>query len=327
MPTWTPNVTKYDLNFKKRIIILFCRGRSRDEICKLISKSKPIINAIIQYYYKERNELWTYSEMFERKVIYLYTHTEQSCIKIGKYLNIGQDSVNEILKRNGVKIRKFTDYRKYSLNEDYFENINTVEKAYWLGFMYADGCSSRDRISRLSLNKRDLQSLKDFRKDVKSNIPIQNGEHDMKILNLYSQKMNLDLYSHGCVSNKTFKIKFHNIDKELYSHFIRGYFDGDGCITWHINKKNYILCNIFIAGTYDFLLSIRDILISLGLSKGYLAKRNNIYVLTISGFNNINKLYKFLYNDATRYMKRKYYKFNSYFDEKYSRLNSTLQES
>lgn len=327
MPTWVPNVNKYDLNFKKRIIVLFCRGKTRDEICKIVSKSKPIVSAIINKYYKLRNNNWSYSEMFERKVIYLYTHTKCGCVKIGKYLNIDQSCINEILKRNNINIRNFTDYRKYNLNEDYFEIIDTPEKAYWLGLMYADGCSSRNRISRLSLNEVDLQSLIDFRNDVCSNIPIQNGKHGMKILNLYSKKMNLDLANHGCVNNKTFKIKFPDINNELINHFIRGYFDGDGCITWHINKNGYLYCQASIAGTYDFLFIIRKILISLGFSKGSLIKRGNIYVLYIGGNNNIKKLFDFLYKDATRYMQRKYNKFNSYFEKKYSRPNSTLQEN
>lgn len=322
MPTWKPNLDKYDINFKIRVVKLYCRGKSRKEISELVGKSLPIINAIISHYLVERNANWVVSERFERKVVYLYTKTHVGCTKIAQYLGITESLVCRILKRNNIEIRRPESYRVYKLNEDYFETIDTEDKAYWLGFLMADGCNSRDRAIKFSLNKMDTKSLEDFNKCLGSDAPIKEDRHDMRTLMIHSRKMLNDLIKYGFVMNKTDKVTFPNIPEELHRHFIRGLFDGDGCITVGVRKSltgQTLGAHFMIAGTCEILESIQNILIeNCNVSRTKLISRKGIYVLTYGGAKMLKRIYDFIYSDATIYMERKHVKYKQFLiDKKY----------
>jgi len=120
----------------------------------------------------------------------------------------------------------------------------------------------------------------------------------------------------GVVFNKTFKLTYPIwLDENLDNHFIRGYFDGDGCVTF--NKANKYL-QISFCGTESLLLGIQNILIDkCGLNKvkmytRYPKRNNNTRSLMYSGKQNSIKFYNFLYQDSTLYMKRKKDKFDKY---------------
>ena len=114
----------------------------------------------------------------------------------------------------------------------------------------------------------------------------------------------------GLVKAKTHKIIFPIwLKKPLIRHFVRGYFDGDGCVSNRIFS---------IVGTDDFLSDTQNILIKeLGLSKTKFYKRhkessNNIVEIRYCGKNNLKKIMNWFYSDATIYLERKYEKFKNY---------------
>lgn len=117
----------------------------------------------------------------------------------------------------------------------------------------------------------------------------------------------------GVVNNKEFKIKFPNwLDPQLQSHFIRGYFDGDGSI--FLNRKDYCFSLI---GTMEFLSRVQEILIdNCNLTKTKLDNRfpkrhTNIRNLRYSGNTQVQRIFNYLYKDATIYMTRKFEKFKN----------------
>lgn len=323
MPTWKPNVSKYSFEFKKRIVQLHCRNKTHKEISKIVSKSEPVILAVINNYDKRRSLNFKCSEYTEMLAIKLYTKTKIGGIKISRYLNINVSMFYDILKRNDIPVREPNEYRKYTLDEEYFKNINTEHKAYWLGLLIADGCNSRGRVTRLSLNKKDIHILESMKKDLSSNQEIVFGKHNMAILNINSRKLTKSLEKFGFVENKTYKTFLPNIPYDLYRHFIRGYFDGDGCITYSVcksyNKKktkvrNNYVANFTLAGTETILHEVQKIFISeIGLNKTKMIKTRGVSVLAYGGHNNINAIYNFLYENSTIYLKRKKNKFEDYF--------------
>lgn len=156
--------------------------------------------------------------------------------------------------------------RQYSFNEDYFENIDTENKAYWLGLIAADGYISKRKSGQNSftLALHEIEPLEALRNDLESNKPIyiqDNSKYENKYSNnigyritFVSNKMVSDLERNGIIERKTFKLKLPNLRKDLYSHFIRGYFDGDGSVFYSKsqNKIDEILC-VSICGTNNFL--------------------------------------------------------------------------
>ena len=320
METWKPNLEKYSFEFKKRVIILYCRGKTHKEISKIVGKGEKTIQAIVKHYWIGRNHNWKTTERFERKVIYLYTHTNVGATKISRYLGVKEGLVCTILKRNGVSIKTPDSFRRYDLNEHYFDVIDTEEKAYWLGFLMADGCNSRDRAIKFSLNKQDLDSLEKFNKSIGSNAPIKDDQHDMKTLMIHSRRLVNELMKYGFIRNKTHQVVFPDLEEEFYRHFIRGLFDGDGCITVGIKKSargKTKGASFMIAGTEMVLTTIQEILINnCQVSRTKLIKRKSIHVLTYGGTRMLERIYHYLYDDSTIYMERKYAKFTQFLIDK-----------
>jgi len=124
--------------------------------------------------------------------------------------------------------------RIYKVNENYFEKIDTPEKAYVLGFFYADGYNNQ-KIGVLEFVqiKERLDILEQIREQLLCNYNIKEYTSGKYTLNICSKKMSSDIANAGAVQNKSDLLEFPSeqiISKELIPHFIRGYFDGDGCI-------------------------------------------------------------------------------------------------
>ena len=132
------------------------------------------------------------------------------------------------------------------------------------------------------------------------------------LLTINSQKMSRDLIKHGCFINKTYTLQFPNIEESLHSHFIRGFFDGDGHLGVTNNKST---CRFDLtSASVDLLKSIREIISSFSKTNGSLRKENgksNAWHLRFSGSQLIDVM-NWIYKDATIFMKRKHDKFLIY---------------
>ena len=218
---------------------------------------------------------------------------------------------------------------KYFLNEYFFEEIDTEEKAYWLGFLYADGNVYYKQTKygnvRLKLSSKDRAHLELFLKSLNSNSIIKDGTSNVKYKNiisnsdfsyisLWNTKLSNDLVNKGCVPNKTFKLVYPKfLTDNLINHFIRGYFDGDGTISITNNKKRIgkqkVACKFI--GTYNFLSGVQSILENKGI-KSVLFKYNSIFILNISlRDNNLIKFRDFLYKNCSIFLERKKVKFDT----------------
>ena len=188
----------------------------------------------------------------------------ESTVKIGKEYQKSPNTIRNILIRNGVKMRNNKENsRKYHINDSVFSEINNEEQAYWLGFISADGyvtSSSGNKKIGISISSRDVEHLKKFSSFIESDYPIYNykvssgykiGTEYSRIL-ITSDKLYNDLVSFGVVEHKTDNLKFPSfLNNELVWHYLRGFCDGDGCITH--NGNSYALK---IMCTKDFCNSL-----------------------------------------------------------------------
>lgn len=124
-------------------------------------------------------------------------------------------------------------------NIDYFEKIDTEEKAYWLGFIYTDGyISPKLNALRIEIKSTDYLHLQKFanifgRKVYYANRTLGDKTFTSCYVSIYSKKIIKDLNNLGIVNKKSDKDVynfFEYIPKRLMRHFIRGVFDGDGTI-------------------------------------------------------------------------------------------------
>ena len=255
----------------------------------------------------------------KEEIIDLYINQKKTLKEISLIAQCNLSNIYSHLNRMGIDRRNFSDAgRVYQLNENVFNKIDTEEKAYWLGFLFADGYNQETRGQiRLTLHKKDKEILEKFCKFLETDRPISELRNFFCDVSINSQIMSQDLTKLGCVQNKTLILKYPNIDESLQKHFIRGYFDGDGCLSVKNRKdRPSNTYQISLLGTYDMLNNIRDKFVKeCGINKIKIHKRGKIYLLIYSGKTNFLKISKYLYFNSSIYLKRKYDIFNSTFTQ------------
>lgn len=243
-------------------------------------------------------------------------------LNISKQLNVPKRKVRKILVSNNIELKKpgFCN-RKYIVYEDFFDNIDTEEKAYFLGFLYADGYNNtQNSFIRLTLHEKDVHILEILNKLIQRDRPIATYTHkerktNYNTLTIRSKKISKRLEEIGCFQKKTFLIEFPSEDIvscSLQRHFIRGYFDGDGCITGNISRgKKTPSFQFSLVSTEIFLNSIINIFnkeMGIQINKMYTRhpERNNcIRTIFVGGNNNCKLIRDWLYQDSTIYLDRK----------------------
>lgn len=268
-----------------------------------------------------------------KTILKLYNDHRLSLSKISNICKCDPSSIKRVLLANNVEIRdqKFTSNKHY-VDESYFKIINSESKAYWLGFLYADGIIC-DKYIGIKLAIKDYSHLIKFSSSLNATQKIKQiinnsgfGKGNVSCSITISNKILVnDLINLGCIKNKSKILKFPNeniLPENLIRHFIRGYFDGDGSVYYTINKKfNYICPSISFTGTENMLINIKRYLIPKSKSNIYKYKNKDIYDLKIGGKNFINEIYEYFYNNATIFLDRKKEKFIEIFELQQSRNN------
>lgn len=242
---------------------------------------------------------------------------------------VSNSVVDRIFRIKNVQTRDNSHKRRiYSLNENYFDIIDTANKAYILGLLYADGCNYRKMNSiKIELQEKDKSIIYQIQNELESSHPIKKVELSKKNKNwqdtfrlMFANKhMSEQLEKLGVVQNKSLILTYPKwLDKRLFPHFLRGYFDGDGYIEWN---KSYFLT---IAGTLEFCESVQEILLNDYNVKSVIYntgnKESNTKILNIMSRNNIYNFLNLLYNDSELHIDRKYQKYL----EIHKEMNSSL---
>jgi intein-encoded DNA endonuclease-like protein len=211
-----------------------------------------------------------------------------------------------MIKSHNITVRK----RKNTLDEHCFDVIDTEEKAYWLGFMYADGYVSSDlKEFSLSLQERDIDHLNVFKGFVGSNAKLLRLDYTVKNpsisykLFIGSRVVAESLNKLGCTPNKSLTLKFPSkeiVPEHLTQHFIRGYFDGDGCV--YIDKQNILFQAV---GTKDMM---EHIVKTVGVDMN-VRQIGNVYEIRCKGNAKAMKVFDWMYKDASVCLRRKYDKY------------------
>lgn len=183
---------------------------------------------------------------------------------ISRIFGINPDTLSLLCRESGIA----KDNRRiYTINENYFSNIDLPEKAYWLGFLDADGSINRNKIN-LTLQRRDEKTIQKFLDSIGSNKPIKyktvylKGEKECKqaYVSIDSISLVKDLERYGCARNKSLTL-FPPVllSKDLVPYWVLGYMDGDGSISTFSdkNRNNYLRLKISFTGTKEVLEFIK----------------------------------------------------------------------
>ncbi|TSC94636.1 MAG: hypothetical protein CEN87_357 [Parcubacteria group bacterium Licking1014_1] len=242
-------------------------------------------------------------------------------------------------------------HNRFKFKTDFFEKWSP-EMAYVLGFLYADGDiedvrkSSRTQyITFTNVDKEILEAIKkamgsehnlNYRAPRK--VTYQNGKtyesSESYRLRIGSKKMFDDLLKLGLTPRKSLTIKFPiNVPDDCFSHFVRGYFDGDGCVTIKKGKGKYGqsilkgIAIIFTSGNRLFLEGLRDkacIFADFGKRSVYYG--SNAYYLKYDTFESL-EWFKFFYSNnlSNLFLERKFNVFKKYFRMRPVRIDEEIR--
>jgi len=243
--------------------------------------------------------------------------------EIAHAINSNPPTVLKTLRKHGVRIKTMHEAKLvYACDDRYFKRIDTENKAYWLGFVAADGCISEDRSSlTIILSKKDSDHLSRFKTAIRSNHPltfsVSEGKPTVRVI-LTSPKLVTDLINHGITPRKTFTIQWPELRFCLQSHFLRGYFDGDGC--FQTPKSSYVRQDghrsaqlaFGLVGSCSLIPVARKLLIQeceLSPVKIQRANRKDrkqeVVKFVYKGNRQLVRIANFMYEDATTFLPRK----------------------
>ncbi len=224
---------------------------------------------------------------------------------------------------------------KYKVNANFFEKW-TPEMAYLLGYLYADGSledASYLRGKYLRLTSTDFE-LVDFTKKVLGSehtivtIPPKSKlEKTRYFLRIGNHKIFDDLIGLGLHPKKSLTMKFPQVPQRFLSHFVRGYFDGDGHVGIVKSGNSFRRVTIvFVSGSLDFLIGVANCLEqNLGLRINKVYKRPGVYRLAYSTHDSI-KVFKYMYADANGvFLRRKFGVFKKFFNDYNKWVDSEIQ--
>jgi len=231
--------------------------------------------------------------------------------QICKEHKVDKMSFSIYLNKNNVSTVK-----KIDSCDTTFEVIDTEDKAYWLGFLYADGAISYKETFptaykvELALKESDKEHVEKFKLFMKSERKIRYREKTKAVrIIISSKKLCESLIYLGCTPRKSLTLTFPNkkqVPEKLLKHFIRGYFDGDGHIS--INKNTNCLMVVSMLGTSEFLNAViheTKLTCSLKKDKRHLGNTFSIRPRISESIDFLNYIYK----DAEIYLTRKYSKY------------------
>ena len=292
---------------KQQIKQDYLNGLSAQKVGDKYGWSKKSILTVLNDLGVDTSQHNTLSQEEEQFIVDNYHNA--SGTQLSKIFNVSNSLIQSVWMKHGLKGKRNSCY---VLDEHYFSDIDTPAKAYFLGFLASDGCLWKDDyrfLVKLQLQKQDKHILELFSQEIKTNKPLIESPNGSQIgLEVCSKTMFDDLVTLGLTPRKTQVYQLQVLKhEELMPHFLRGFFDGDGCITFNQQKNvESLLPSDFhatITGANLATQTICDYLKTQNLSHSryeVIADKYNFGCYTIE-FTNNQSIYEFLtyiYKDA-----------------------------
>lgn len=243
--------------------------------------------------------------------------------------NVSQGTISKIRTLNDIPMRKGSvfNYKHYLKNENYFDIIDTPDKAYFLGFITGDAyikyrSSSNSFTLRLELHNKDKKILEDFVRyldcsyEVVSRLRIDQKSQKVRdrcYLEISRLKLIEGLMKHGVGPNKSKELNMPTtISDDLMCHYIRGLIDSDGC--WCLRKDKNDIIFSFVSSVKSFTLEIQKFLMKkCQLNEVKLNEVDNASVIYYGGNQQCKRIYDYLYSNGGPWLERKYKLTTDYF--------------
>jgi transposase len=311
---------------KTKIIELYLSGLGSDTISKQFDIHANTVLKLLKREGIERRGLR--KKIFpedEPKIVEMYQQG-MSAPEIAEKFNVQHTMILRYLEKNGIDRRSAEEcHRIYPIYEDFFDVIDSQEKAYFLGILYADGNNSLDaNYVRIDLARKDRDILEKLAPLIYLKEPLQHikdytreKEYNGKITTIYGSYLTINskhichtLFNMGCENKKSLTLKWPEwlVDSELQRHFIRGYYDGDGGVSLTDIKTRSATTKII--STIEFcqsMISIIETQTGIHFGEPYNdVESKNVYSIRLAGNPQIANFLDWLYKESTIYLDRKY---------------------
>lgn len=205
----------------------------------------------------------------------------------------------------------------------FFEKIDTEEKAYFLGFLYSDGNVSKNLTSvTLKLHKKDTSILERLKNLICQSYFIKITQKKYCYFRVNRKQICNQLIALGCTPKKSLTLQFptpEQVPEHLLNHFIRGYSDGDGCISFHKLSTGRKEFSWSVVSTLYFCKKLKQICkekLNINCHIKQTSKNNIItHTLHVGGALQLNKLFNWMYTNSSIHMDRKYSKYLEFVDQ------------
>ena len=258
------------------------------------------------------------TETDKNEIIEKYFQCDMTVKELTKFFNLTKRTMPALLKEKGINSAR---KNRYTLNEHYFDVGDTERKAYWLGYLYADGFVGDEHFNNIVFVQKQTDGyiVEQFARDIEFSGKVRlskersagfpNGQRAMT-LNFSSKIMANALRNLNMFTCKSLTMEeLPPIDRRLMRHFIRGYFDGDGSISRSFRRidskgKNSYSYHWAIIGTVPFLEKLNKFLPVRSCMRD--SHTPQMKYLNVWWKDSMEPLFHFLYNEATVYLERKF---------------------
>ena len=288
-------------------------GYLNKEIAKHFNTSLGTINRRLKEQNVQSRHPWLSNDR-KQNAIDLYNEYH-SINKVCKLMNISSATVHNILVDAGIHILDRSECKRTcTIDETYFDNIDTHRKAYYLGLLYADGTvSGTSNRVQISLQKRDKDIIYQLRQDLQCDYKIslieyskKNPNHqDQYCLTITNKRIHDALIKHGVIPNKSLILEFpSDLDEEFYPSFILGYIDGDGSIVETEKRVKIVSTESFC----NRIAEIMDNMFHIHCTISYCHHRTDKSTrsLQIAGGKQVKRFLDWVYSECDIYLHRKH---------------------
>jgi hypothetical protein len=205
-----------------------------------------------------------WNESDERLLCELYSDLSNSRQEIARQLGRTWRACQHKVHELGISASRERN-NPCQVRRDYFKTIDSDEKAYWLGFIAADGCvyiGGRQHTLSIQLQRRDQHWLERFRDIIAPGATItDNAGPNSSALSIGSQQLVKDLIMLGITPRKSLTLEWPKVPEFFEMAFLLGYFDGDGSLMQRPGRKagQY---QWHLLGTLPFLMRARESLLT-----------------------------------------------------------------
>ncbi|TDB49568.1 LAGLIDADG family homing endonuclease [Bacillus sp. CBEL-1] len=304
------------MNLEEALNLYINHNMSMNEIERTHGFPKTKISEELQNRGIEKDNYYRQNQLKIDKAVEEYLNSKKTLTALEKEFGVTRLTLSKYLKSRGIKIRD--PLKKYHYNENYFEQIDTEEKAYWLGFLAADGCineQSTYKSLELTLAEVDRDHLEKFIKSIEGESAMIKSKKSILNDNIFYSnrvtvnctKMANDLIDKGITPRKSFTLEFpHWLSKELLTPFMRGYFDGDGGV---YQRKSAFTINV--VGNKHFINDYAKVIqreLNIKIPRVYKKGSSDCIQIYYYGLN-ASRILAFFYENAEIYLSRKREKF------------------